>query len=148
MICSSFLQNSELLIWTADDKNAKSTHLRMRCLCCVSILFILQNAKGLTNVMVRTQRLGFYRRRGICYPNRNFPNIQIMVLCYLFLSLDCYRNSPVYNTSSVLEYRWKTMPLKPGIYSITFKVKAAHNVHIGLSAAEMVLPFYEIGKWR
>ena len=61
--------------------------------------------------------------------------------------LDCYKNSLIYMTDANYKYRWESLRIPPNVTSFTFKVKAANDVHIGLSAANMnLLNFYEIGK--
>ena len=62
--------------------------------------------------------------------------------------IDCYRNSLTYTTDNNYEYRWESLSIPPYATSFKFKVKAASDVHIGLSAANMNLSnFYEIGEY-
>ena len=66
---------------------------------------------------------------------------------FIFSLLECYGESPTYTTDANYLYKWESLSIPPGSTSLTFKVKAANDVHIGLSAANMLLPnFYEIGE--
>ena len=49
--------------WILRRLNSNFIHVRMRQICPPSVLPMLQHAKGLTTVVVRTQRLVSYRRR-------------------------------------------------------------------------------------
>ena len=49
--------------WILRRFNSNFIHVRMRQICPPSVLPMLQHAKGLTTVVVRTQRLVSYRRR-------------------------------------------------------------------------------------
>ena len=70
-----------------------------------------------------------------------------MLVPFSIVFLECYGESPIYTTDTNLAYQWESLYIPPGSTSITFKVKAANDVHIGLSAVDMVLPnFYEIGE--
>ena len=62
--------------------------------------------------------------------------------------LDCYQKwLATYLTDTNYEYRWELPRIPSNVTSFTFEVKAANDVHIGLSAANMTLSnFYEIGK--
>ena len=50
-------------------------------------------------------------------------------------------------TDANYKYRWESLGIPPNVTSFKFKVKAADDVHIDLSAANMnLLNFYEMGK--
>ena len=52
-------------------------------------------------------------------------------------------------TDANYKYRWESLGIPPNVTSFKFKVKAADDVHIDLSAAKMnLLNFYEMGKWH
>ena len=64
-----------------------------------------------------------------------------------FTLSDCYKDSPVYETGVNLKYRWESLRIPPNVTSFKFQVKAANDVHIALSAADMTLAnYYEIGE--
>ena len=63
------------------------------------------------------------------------------------MSTDCYTDSHTYMTDTTYNYRWESLRIPSDVTRFTFKVKAAHDVHIALSAAdETRTNFYEIGR--